>query len=473
MPPNPSPPPPFPPTLPPPLAPCVAQWSGDALFVDDFSGRNPQGGVANDYQNTPYFNPGTWHSAVGGLIAASEQVPIAPRGDGVAKGTDPCTNTNGPQHGIPNVCNGQQLGFDSQLVVPASGSGSDFYARFSGTRHNGDWRFTESQFIEIVLYLNSTGYFSYTSIHQVQPQDRWMLTKSTTELDAEITQQFGAPHPYPLSPNLAMLDSLTIQYIVGSNDNGGDKPDVTTYKPDGLEAYPRRRENLFLYAVNETNDVQCKYTLWDMFEYQDGRIAPPSSEWPSGVDYKRLWANGTNFVAVHITPTDTDPMLAVPTWSTENDTFANDARPSIHYDPPVLWRDCLARSTRFAILSPRGTDVLDNYAVSRIEMRFTRTNETNIAANPEVCPPSPPPPSPPPRPPVPPHPPPSPPPPRYANAQTPFLDMHSLRATTHTYTHYSLESESDSSSSDSDSDPSSSAASGMSSGGTHGCLQMA
>ena len=61
-----------------------------------------------------------------------------------------------------------------------------------------------------------------------------------------------------------MLDSLTIQYIVGSNDNGGDKPDVTTYKPNGLEAYPRRRENLFLYAVNETNDVQCKYTLWDM-----------------------------------------------------------------------------------------------------------------------------------------------------------------------------------------------------------------
>jgi len=242
--------------------------------------------------------------AVGGLVAEAEHVRIYPTGKGIDRGAWQ-TNSN-PNPDYPWFCEAD--GSKWQCPPPGEGFKSDaepfpttYHARYSGsgtTCTGGTPRF---------YFDDPASCFA-----------RWLRLKSVAELNLPSVQSFS------------QLRSLRIVWIPGTNTNGGDRPDVHTFIPNG---YVRARENLHFIAIDANENRLCNVTLWDVHDY-NGSLAPSTSPNPS--PYMRTYIPEDVFTVSNIELPET----------------------------------CLEEADSFLIWQRRKTDVGDNYGVKRIEMTF-------------------------------------------------------------------------------------------------------
>lgn len=248
--------------------------------------------------------------AAGGLVAEGEGVRLYPTGKGELKGfwddNFVSTPTNQDAY-FPYFCEAD--GGKTQCPPPSEGFKSDaepypttYHARFSGSGN------TCTGGVPQFYFDDPASCFA-----------RWLRLKSVAELDLSTVYSFS------------QLTNLRIVWIPGTSTNGGDRPDVHTYLPNG---YVRARENLHVIALDANENIVCNVTLWDIHDY-NGTIAPP-------------WTGtGTSPYLREYTPqqkfTVTD--IEIPTT-------------------------CLEEADSFLIWQRRKTDVGDNYGVKRIEMSF-------------------------------------------------------------------------------------------------------
>ena len=240
--------------------------------------------------------------AVGGLIAEAEHVRLYPTGAGTDKGYWPTGSL------YPWFCEAD--GSKWQCPPPSEGFKSDaepypttYHARFSGS--------------------GTTCTAGSPQFYFDDPPScfaRWLRLKSIAQLGLSNVNSFS------------QLTKLQIVWIPGTNTNGGDRPDVHTFLPNG---YVRARENLHLIAVDANENRLCNLTLWDIHDY-NGTIAPP---WTG---------SGTSPYLREYTPEEVFTVSDIELPTT-----------------------CLEQADSFLIWQRRKTDVGDNYGVKRIQMSFT------------------------------------------------------------------------------------------------------
>lgn len=157
----------------------------------------------------------------------------------------------------------------------------------------------------------------YIDIHEVDNMNLQVLTDPYTGLTFEII-------------DYTQLIEINFDFYVGNGSNGYDKPDVHTWLTGG---YTRRAENLSVIFYDDNNNDIYEHNVWDTVKNRslDGSLPP------SGTVISNVYTKST-FTSVKLT--------------------------QFHFG------HILDKVKGFRFQQHRHTSILDNYAISNINLKF-------------------------------------------------------------------------------------------------------